>query len=890
MGVVPGTRLGPFEIVASLGAGGMGEVYRAVDTRLGRNVAIKVLPEHLAARAAARERFEREAKAISALGHPNICTLYDIGTDGDRAYLVMELLEGETLATRLERGPLALEEALRIAIQIANGLHTAHLQGVVHRDLKPANVMLTRSGAKILDFGVAKLRDEAPETQHGATGLLPTVAPTRATPLTSQGALVGTLQYMAPEQLEGKPLDHRADIFSFGALLYEAITGKRAFDGASQASVIAAILEREPRLVSEQLPAATGGPALDRVIRRCLAKDPGERWQSALDLRSELEWIAAGSGVERGRAAVPAPPLGRRSPTWIPWATALVAGVAMFALGWVLARPAAVPAAVTRTTIELPKGTKLDTDNASIALSPDGTKLAYAAIDGGKLALWVRPLDSLTPQRLAGSEDATYPFWSPDGAHIGFFADRKLKKVPAAGGPVQSLCDVTDGRGASWGTSGVIVFAPAPYGGLWQVPASGGAAVQLTTPDDPNLTHRNPRFLPDGKRVLFYSGLNTGDEGNGVYCLDIETKEISLVLGGDSEGLWVEPGWLAFVRDGNLMAQRIDARTLRTSGEAIPIAENVQFNTFRYTGTYTFSNNGLLLYETGALQGENQLTWFDLEGKPLGKVGEPAVFWLTLVVSPDGRRAVSAVRHRDGGSDLWMYDLARGVGSRFTLGETNALMPVWSPDGREVAYCDGAGALYSKPVDGTSPPRQIYLKKGATLNCTAWHPDGSTIACVSQNANTGTDVWLVPARGGAEPTVWLATHANEGSPSFSPDGRWMTYVSDESGRQELYVASFPEARGKWLISTGGVQGGSFSADGKSIRYWDNEQKAFAVPVSPSGGGLDIGSPQPLFGGEALPVISGDFMPDGTRFLGARRDDTGTAPGLTLVTSWSTELR
>jgi Tol biopolymer transport system component len=575
----------------------------------------------------------------------------------------------------------------------------------------------------------------------------------------------------------------------------------------------------------------------------------------------------------------------------MPWAAALVASAATFALGWALARPAPVPATITRTTIQLPKGTTLDTDNASIALSPDGTKLAYTATDrSGQLALWIRPLDSLTPQRLAGTEGATYPFWSPDGGYVGFLVERKLKKVPVAGGPVQSLCDVMDGRGASWGTSGVIVFSPAPNGGLWQVPASGGTAVQITAPEDPNVTHRNPHFLPDGKRVLFFSGLNAGDPTNGVYCLDLATKEISPVLAGDSEGLWVEPGWLAFVHGGNLMAQRIDARTLRTSGEAIPIVENVQFNMFRYTGTYTFSTNGLLLYEIGALQRENQLTWFDLEGKRLGKVGAPAVFWLNMAISPDGRRAAAAIRHRDGGSDLWMYDLTRGVGTRFTLGETNALMPVWSPDGREVAYADGAGALYTKPVDGSSMPRRLIVNKGGTLNCTAWHPDGSAIACMSQNAKTGSDVLLVTAKGEAELRQWLATPANEGSPAFSPDGRWITYLSDESGRQELYAASYPEARGKWLISTAGASTGWFSANGKTIRYWDLERKAYSVPVSASGAGLEVGSPEPLFGGEVLPIVSGAFSPDGTRLLGAVTDEGEAAPGLTLVTNWGAELR
>ena len=889
MALAAGTRFGPYEIVGPLGAGGMGEVYSAVDTRLGRGVAVKVLPEHLADRAGARERFEREARAISSLGHPNICTLFDVGTEGGVSYLVMELVEGETLAARLERGALPLEEALRMAIQVADGLDRAHRHGIVHRDLKPANVMLTRSGAKILDFGVAKLRDDTGEAPGKTSGLLPTVAPTRATPLTSQGSLIGTMQYMSPEQLEGQPVDHRSDIFSFGALLHEALTGRRAFEGASQASVIAAILEREPRPVSEL--ATTTPPALDRTIRRCLAKDPDARWQSVLDLRSELEWIAQGSGVIAGPAApAAAAATSRRSSSKLRLLVALIGAAALFGLGWIVGRPARSTAPVTRTSIVLPDGTRLDTDNASIALSPDGTRLAYAAAErGGRGGLWIRPLDSLTPQLLAGTEGASYPFWSPDGRHIGFFADRKLKKVPATGGVVQSIADAVDGRGATWGTSGAIVFAPAPQGGLWQVPATGGTAVQLTEPKNPNLTHRNPHFLPDGKRVLYFSGLNAGEKENGIYSLDLATKQSTLVLACQSEGIYVEPGWLAFVRDGKLMAQRIQPRSLELRGEVIPIAENVQFNTFRYTGTYTFSGTGLALYRTGPLQGANQLTWFDLKGQKLGTVGEPAIFWITMALSPDDRKAMAAVRHGDGGSDLWIYDLTRGVGSRFTLGETNALMPVWSPDGQQVAYGDGAGTVYLKPVDGTSPPRVLYANVGGTLNCTSWSPDGSTLLCSSQTAATSSDLWLVPVDGTTQPSAWLATPATEESPYFSPDGRWVTYVSDESGRPEVYVTSFPDARGKWQVSTAGAVAGFFSGDGRSIRYFDPEGRFFSVPVAVEGSALEIGAPEPLFGGEALPVEVGIFTHDGTRFLAGARVAGDEGPNLTLVTNWPAEL-
>ena len=889
MTLAAGTRFGPYEILRPLGAGGMGEVYRAKDTRLGREVAVKILPEHLSANAEARERFEREAKAISSLNHPNICTLYDVGEREGIGYLVMELLEGETLASRLERGPLKVEEALRIAVQATDALDKAHRKGIIHRDLKPGNLMLTKAGVKILDFGVAKLREESasPSAAGTAGGILPTMAPTRTTPLTSSGAVLGTMQYMAPEQLEGKPLDHRVDLFSFGAVLYEMVTGKRAFEGASQASVIAAILEREPRPVAELVPASPA--ALNRVIRRCLAKDPEERWQSALDLTSELEWISGGTSAAVGLAPAAPLPARRRLPAWLAWGGVLLGATAMLGLGWILRRPAPVP--VMRTSIVMPRGTTLDTDNASIALSPDGTRLAYAAREkGGPLKLWVRPMDSLTAQALAGTEGATYPFWSPDGSQLGFFADGKLKKVQASGGAAQSICPAEDGRGASWGAGDVIVFAPRPYGALFQVPASGGTPSPLTTAKGEALTHRNPRFLPGGTKLLFFSGTNARSPENGVYRIDLATKKVDLVIHADSEGIYVEPGYLVFVREGNLLAQRIDLSSMRTSGDAMPIAENVQFNTFRFTGTYTLSPTGLMVYRSGAIQGEDRLTWYDLDGKRLGTLGEPAIFWLSMRISPDDRKALAAVRHPDGGSDLWMYDLVSGIGSRFTLGETNGLQPIWSPDGRQVVYSDGSDSIYVKAADGASSPRKLYTTPGRSILPQDWTRDGSRILFSSQSSRTGFDLLSLPVAGEAKPTPVVVTPAREGNASFSPDGRWLAYRSDESGRSELYVASFPGPGGKWQISTGGAQAGGWLGSGKEIWYTNLEGKYFAVSVAASGAGIEVGTPRPLFGDQDLSVISGTFTHDGKRFLGAVPVAGDTGPVLTVVSRWASELK
>lgn len=899
--------LGSYRIESPLGAGGMGEVYRATDTRLGREVAVKILPEHLASFAEARERFEREARVISSLSHPGICTLFDIGTQDGSAYLVMELLEGETLAARLLRGPLKLDETLRLGAQVADALDKAHRKGIIHRDLKPANLMLTKSGVKVLDFGVAKLReDPSGSGMLTGTGILPTRAPTRTTPLssplTTEGAIVGTMQYMAPEQLEGKLVDHRADIFSLGAVLYEMMTAKRVFEGASQASVIAAILEREPRPVSQIVPACPA--ALDRTIARCLAKDPDERWQSALDIKSDLEWIGQQSGITATQRAVSEASAGKTASSQArPMSAAMMAaavvvvGAATFAMGWFLHRPVAPPARLMRASLVMPRGSSLDTDNSSIALSPDGTVLAYAGRQGGTRGmLFVRPLDSLTAQALAGTEGASYPTWSPDGRQLAFFADRKLKKVPANGGTVQSICEAEDGRGATWGIANVIVFAPRPMGGLSVVSASGGSPEPITTAASEGVTHRNPHFLPDGRRLLFFSGNTTADRAGGIHSLDLSTKKVEPVLTVDSEGIYIEPGYLAFVREGNLMAQRIDPATLRTTGEAVPIAEGVQFNTFRRTGTYAFSGTGLMLFQSGAIQADSRLTWYDIEGKPSGTVGEPAIFWQGMDISPDGRRAVATVRHADGGSDLWMYDLVRGLGTRFTLGESNGLLPYWSPDGRQVAFTDGGGRLYIKAADGSTPPRTIYSAPSGSLNPTSWSRDGSKIFYYNQAAKTGTDLYYLPLPGATgstaapEPVPFLASSANESDASLSPDGRWIVHTSDESGRVEVYVRNFPGPGGKWQVSTQGASGPcGWLGDGKEIVYIDLEGKVFAVPVTPNGAALEVGAPRPLFGGQVLQIVTGAFAPDGKRVLGATTLSGDVGPVLTLVTNWASAL-
>ncbi len=880
MSLDPGTRLGPYEIHGPLGAGGMGEVYKARDTRLDRSVAIKVLPSHLAMNSEARIRFEREARAVSALNHPNICTLHDVGKEGGVDFLVMEHLEGETLLKRLESGPLPLAEILKIAVPLAHALAAAHREGVLHRDLKPGNVIITRSGPKLLDFGLAKGVTES----SAATDL--TATPTLASPLTAEGSIVGTFQYMAPEQIEGREADVRSDLWAFGAVLYEMATGVRAFEGRTQASLIASILKEEPRPIPEVKPTASA--AFDRAVRRCLAKDPDDRWQTARDLAAELEWIATGGSA--AGAAVPAATAEAPSQPHrlLLAAGGLVAAAAIFAGGWFFGRPAQAPDRIIRSSIVLPAGTILDTDNKSIALSPDGRMLAYAGRDAsGSLRIWVRRLDSLDAQPLSGTEGATYPFWSPDGRNLGFFAGGKLRKIPATGGTAQTICDAGDGRGASWGADGVIVFSPAPFGPLMKVAAAGGAPAAATTEERPEWTHRNPHFLPDGKRLLYFVGGPSNRDVGGIHALDVATGETSLVLTAESEGMFVEPGYLVFVREGNLMAQRVDRDTLERIGEAVPLVEDVQFNTFRWTGTYTFSHNGLMLFRSGAIQADSQLTWFDLEGNNLGTVGEPAIFWLNLAIAPDGRRAAITIRHVDGKSDLWMYDLERGLGGRFTFGDLPALLPQWSPDGREVVYIDGAGTTYIKSADGTGVPRTVMTDTSGTLVIWDWSPDGTKLLAMAQSSETKTDLVTLQVSGEATVTPFVATPAAETAGVFSPDGRWVAYLSDESGRTEAYIVPFPGPGGKWQISSSGARTVQWMPDGTGLVFETSEGKIRSVPVTMEGGNVVIGAAQDLFAGRTAEIAGSSWAlaPDGKRILAAMPLAGNTAPILTLVSNW-----
>jgi eukaryotic-like serine/threonine-protein kinase len=892
MSLAAGTRLGPYEIVGPLGAGGMGEVYRARDTRLERPVAIKVLPQHLSSSPEIRQRFEREAKTISQLSHSHICALYDVGNQDGVEYLVMELLEGETLGDRLGKGALPLEQTLRYGTEIADALDKAHRQGIVHRDLKPGNVMLTKSGVKLLDFGLAKAM--APPVQSAVTSL-PTVMGTAGENLTQEGTILGTFQYMAPEQLEGREADARTDIFAFGCVLYEMATGRKAFVGASQASLISSIMKEEPAPISATAPATP--PALERVVKRCLSKDAEDRWQNAADLKSELKWISEGGS----QSGIPAPvaQVSRRRASWVPLVAALAVGAAGFATAWILRRP--TPAPLLRASIELPPRMDFDPSNTALALSPDGTTLAIdASGPDGKRQLWVRRLDGFAVQSLTGTDDATCPFWSPDSKFIGFFAEQKLKKVPASGGTVQTICDAADGRGASWSEKDVIVFAPAPFGGLSKVSAAGGSPTPLTKQDKPGATDRLPWFLPGGKRLLYLSGSQTSDKEKttAINCLDLESGKSTLVAKESSEGRYAAPGYLLFVREGNVMAQPFDAASAKTTGEAVPVAEHVRFSAPRWSGNFSASQNGRLVFHSGGVARKAQLTWFDLDGKELGKVAEPGNVG-TTEISPDGTRAAATILGGPGGTipEVWLYELGRGVSSRFVFGGQGSFFPVWSPDGRLITYGDVGGGIAIKAADGTSEPKMLWPAKTNTWPL-SWSPDGKLIVFRVQDPKSGgLDLWVVDADGSRPAHPLIATPAEEMAGEISPDGKWLAYTSNESGRREVYVVPFPNLGEKRQVSTsGGIFPGWLGAN-RIFFIQPPDNKLFAVDVEVRGASLLVGAAAPLFGGKPLPRSMGigaspglSAAPDGKRLLMPVPIDEEASPLVRVVSDWVAEIR
>jgi len=866
MGLTSGGKLGPYEILSPLGAGGMGEVYRARDTRLGRDVALKVLAAHLSSDPSFRQRFEREARAISSLNHPYICTLYDVGHQDGTDFLVMEFLEGETLAKRLERGPLPGPELLRIGIGIADALDKAHRQGVIHRDLKPANVMLTKAGAKLLDFGLAK----AAATPVAAD---PSVTPTAShkisggqiTPLTAHGTIMGTMHYMSPEQLEGKEADARSDIFALGATLYEMATGKKAFEGKSQASLIAAILEHEPLPISQLQPLAP--PGLERVTKVCLAKDPDERFQSAHDVKLELEWIRD-AGSQASVATPVATPRKRRER--LAWSAVVVLAIAAALLAVAYLGRAPAPNPALQASLLLPPGCRPTPGDIALALAPDGKSLALVAPGpDGKDHLWLRAMESPKLEPLADTEDASYPFWSPDGRSLGFFATGKLKKLQLSSGAVETLADAPTGRGGTWGADGSVVYAPKAEGGLYAVPANGGAATNVADNKSKPFSYRMPYFLPDGRHVLFSSpsfqatpAASAVPKGCGIFVLDLKTRSIVPLLQEASNAVYAAPGYLLFYRGGNLMAQPFDAAHLRLNGEAVSIAKGVAYNGYRWAAQYSVSQTGLLVCLNGSFAPEAQLTWFALDGKKLATAGPPGAF-LDVAISPSGDRALVTKVGENQQMSLWMADLGSGVFSPFELRQVGANSGIWSPDARRVFFMDASDAIFEKPSDGTSEAKQLPsepdLFSGQVPQAVS--PDGRLLLFGTQPASASgfNRIAVQPLAGGGKPYLFSTVAGNEFGPTFSPDGRFLSYLSDQSGTMELYVTAFPGPGATWQVSSGGAMDGGWLGTGRGLMYVTLQQKLVERDVTFHGNEIEFGRPQEIFGGQPLPATWENYL-------------------------------
>ena len=889
MSLAAGTRLGPHEILAPLGAGGMGEVYRARDTRLERTVAIKVLPQRLSASPDVRQRFEREAKTISQLSHPHICALYDVGREGETEYLVMEYLEGETLSERLARGALPLDQTLRYGVEIADALDKAHRQGIVHRDLKPANVMLTRSGVKLLDFGLAKAM--APPSERSNLTSLPTQQG-----LTQEGTILGTFQYMAPEQLEGKEADARTDIFAFGATLYEMATGKKAFTAASQASLITAIMSSDPAPISSIQ--SMSPPALDRVVRTCLAKDPEDRWQSARDVAKELKWLGEGSAA--GIAAPAVVSVRRRSRERLAWL--LAAAFALATIGLVLVplrRPAQLP--VIRASILAPEGADLISTHLNagpVEISPDGSRLVFTARKGeGPNLLWVRDLSEPAARPLAGTEGAERPFWSPDGRFIGFFADRALKKIPAAGGPVFRLAEASESRGGTWNREGVILYSPDARGPVYRIPASGGAPAAATVYDEKkDTTHRYPRFLPDGRHFLYlvrHSGAGAGENPE-LRIGSLDSKEFKLVLNVASNAV-VASGYLLYVREGALVAQRFDASRLDVQGEPAVLAPDVLMDERFSRGVFSASDGGVLVYQTGKGSTESVLRWIDRDGRVLSTVGEPAEYFSggNPEISPDGARAAaSIVDLRTGDADVWTLDLASGIRSRFTAGRGDKWWPVWSPDGKRIAYSRAQGQAAGYDVvlrDADGPGERVLAKDPHALEMpTSFSPDGRFLLFEKRRAQDD-DVFALALDGDAQPRPVAATPAFEALARVSPNGRFVAYMSDESGRFDIFVTTFPDPGGRWQVSQGGGVEPRWRQDGKELFFFAPDNRLMAADVKTDGGSFEVGAIHPLFQSRLMGMsFRYDVAKDGKRFLVNGGLPQPISP-ITLVTNWTAEV-
>jgi Tol biopolymer transport system component/tRNA A-37 threonylcarbamoyl transferase component Bud32 len=865
MSLTAGTRLGHYEIVALIGAGGMGQVYEARDPRLNRTVAIKILLEHMSLLPEARARFEREAQLIAGLNHPHISILHDVGRHEQIDFFVMELVEGETLAARLLRGPLPVPEALRHAIDIASALDQAHRHGVTHRDLKPGNVMLTRSGVKLLDFGLAKFQP------RNAVSALVTQAD-----VTAEGEILGTLQYMAPEQLEGHDADARTDIFAFGTMLHEMITGKKAFDGPSRTSLMRSIMSDTPPLVSTLQPVAP--PALDRLIATCLAKDPDDRWQSARDVWRELTWLlantSAASGHLSGGEKAPAPGLRNKISLATAAAFVLIGALAAAALVWTL-KPAGKmsPSSVARLAMTLPPGDRLgDPLRPAFAFSPDGGSLAYVGLHGATTQLFIRAIDSLETRPIPGTDRAVAPFFSPDGEWIGFFATGKLKKVGTNGGAVQTVCDAASSMGGTWAADDTIYFAPFNTSGLLKVSASGGTPTPATMLDRSKgeVSHRWPQVLPGGKAIIFTVWTGPGSDERHLHLQMLDSGERRVLVQGASTGRYVASGHILYSREDALFAVPFDLAHLQVTGTPVPLAERA----FDDEGAhFSVSASGMLAYMPASPRRfERRLVWVDTAGN-VDPLPLPPRAYTDPMLSSDGRFVAFTVLGPI--EAIWVYDLTRHtLGALTSTSAGSSQSPTWAPDGTRIVYRGsrtGFRNLFWRLVDGGGEEERLTASE--TLHTpTSWSPDGKYLAFVETAVGTGADI-VVLRIDRREPTVFLKTGSVETNPRFAPDGQWLAYSSDESGTSEVYVRAFPGPGGKLRVSTDGGTEPVWSHNGDEL-YYRNRDRMMAVSLLRPARGAPQATPPTLTAGPPRTIFEGHYMQTDTGGAGYDVSSTG----------------
>src|SRR5262245_24090059 len=893
----PGSRFGPYEVISALGAGGMGEVYKARDTRLDRTVAIKVLPDAFASDPDLRQRFEREARAIAALNHPHICTLHDIGhepagpgADDGRDYLVLEYLDGETLAARLEEGPLPLDQAMTYAIEIADALDRAHRDGIVHRDLKPGNVMLTKSGTKLLDFGLA--RSSQPAVTTTVLSMLPTTPPN----LTAQGAILGTFQYMAPEQIEGLEADARTDIFAFGALLHEMLTGRRAFEGKSQATLLAAILERTPAAVSSSQPLVS--PALDHLVSRCLAKSPEDRWQAASDVMRELQWITR-------TPASPAPVTASRLLSLT--AGALLGALGSLALGfllWLMLKGKPSEPAAVRFHIVPPSGVSFEANPplSPFAISPDGRALAFIAASPEGQHLWVQSLDSFEARKLNGTDNAQQPFWSPDSRSIAYIAQTQLKRVDASGGPPQTICICNAARGGSWNKDGTILFSGSPTqstSSILRVVASGGSAEPLKdlAQSSQSIPFGNPRFLSDGRSFLYPAGTpGASDLRRG--WLD---GRPSVRIPGIVTTAAVASGYILFARERTLVAQPFDEPSGQLTGEPVVVADRVDVR--GRIANFSVSDNGVLAYRQLSDATRSPLQWRNRSGAVLGELGT-ASDYTGLAISPDGSRVAASRPNENSVASIWVIDVARNLASPLRPPESRIVnRPTWSPDGREIAFVvsEGSGIVRKKPAAGGAEttvfgpdPQHVFL---GTAGVTDWSGDGRYLLLTWTNvaasdAKANYEIGALPLSGDKTPISIVKSQFELQRPRFSPDGHWVAYTSNETGSTEVFVTRFPPTGEQSQISgNGGVQP-RWRGDGKELFYLARTGTVMAVDIKATDH-LDVGAARGLFQSGLTTVTGVDqyaVSADGQRFLVMRSDFLRSNGTITVVVNWPSALR